>query len=69
MNFKNIWERTENENLTKDRNRKLEMMELDKEFLDNESQKLFDEEEKQIEEIISLREEPMDDELRDIYMR
>lgn len=37
LNFKNIWERTEIENLTRDRNRKLELMELDKEFLDNES--------------------------------
>ena len=69
LNFKNIWERTEIENLTKDRNRKLELMELDKEFLDNEAQKLLDEEEKHIDEIINARDEPMDDELRDMYMR
>lgn len=36
-NFKDVWERTEKENLTKDRNRKLEIMEIDKEFLDNEA--------------------------------
>lgn len=36
-NFKEIWERTEFENLTRDRNRKIEFMEIDKEFLDNES--------------------------------
>lgn len=36
-NFREIWERTENENLTRDRNRKLEIMEIDKEFLDNEA--------------------------------
>eukprot|EP00347_Sterkiella_histriomuscorum_P009020 403342835 len=69
LNFKNIWERTEVENLTRDRNRKLEIMELDKEFLDNEAQKLMDEEEKHIDEIINAREEQMDDELRDLYMR
>ena len=44
-------------------------MELDKEFLDNEAQKLMDEEEKHIDEIINAREEQMDDELRDLYMR
>ena len=42
-------------------------MEIDKEFLDNEAQKLFDEEERYLEEYLNLREEPMDDELRDIY--
>lgn len=44
-------------------------MELDKEFLDNEAQKLMDEEEKHIDEIINARDEPMDEELRDLYMR
>ena len=44
-------------------------MEIDKEFLDNESQKLMDEEEKHIEEMINSRDEAMDDELRDLYMR
>ena len=36
-NYKDMWERTEQENLMKDRNRKLRIMELDKEFLDTES--------------------------------
>lgn len=44
-------------------------MEIDKEFLDNESQKLFDEEERHIEEWISMREEQMDEELKDIYQK
>ncbi|CDW73780.1 UNKNOWN [Stylonychia lemnae] len=69
LNFKNIWEKTEYENLSRDRNRKLEIMEIDKEFLDNESQKLLDEEEKHIDEMINSRDEAMDDELRDLYMR
>jgi hypothetical protein len=49
-NFKRIWERTEIENLTRDRNRKLEFMEIDKEFLDNHSHRLMEEEDKAIEE-------------------
>jgi hypothetical protein len=69
MNFKNIWEQTEIQNLTRDRDRKLEIMELDKEFLDNEAQRLMDEEEKNIDEIISSREDVMDDEQRDLFMR
>lgn len=36
-NYKEIWEKTENENLTKDRDRKLEIIDIDKEFLDNEA--------------------------------
>ena len=36
-NFKEIWERTEQENLRRDRDRKLEIMSIDKEFLDNEA--------------------------------
>ena len=66
-NFKSIWERTEQENLTRDRNRKLEIMEIDKDFLDNESQKLLDEEEKHVEEMINAREDAMDEELKDLY--
>ena len=45
LNYKQIWERTEIENLTRDRNKKLEFMELDREFLDSHSQKLIEEEE------------------------
>jgi hypothetical protein len=36
-NYKELWEKIERENLLNDRNRKLRIMELDKEFLDNES--------------------------------
>ena len=68
-NYKRIWEETEFENLSRDRNRKLEIMELDKEFLDTEAQKILDEEERNVEEIISSRDDPMDDEQRDLVMR
>jgi len=33
-NYREMWEQTEQENLLKDRNRKLRIMELDREFLD-----------------------------------
>jgi hypothetical protein len=36
--------------LTRDRNRKIEIMEIDKEFIDNESAKVIEEEEKHLEE-------------------
>jgi hypothetical protein len=36
-NYKMTWEKTEQENLMKDRDRKLRIMDLDKEFLDTES--------------------------------
>ena len=52
MNFKEIWERTEFENLTRDRNRKIKIMEIDKEFMDNESHKLLEEEDKAVEEFL-----------------
>lgn len=52
QNFKRIWEQTEVENLTRDRNRKIEIMEIDREFLDHESQKLLEEEDKHIEEVL-----------------
>ncbi len=68
-NYKRIWEETEYENLTKDRDRKLEIMELDKEFLDSESQKILDEEERYVDELINSREDPMDDEQKDLIMR
>lgn len=51
--FKEIWERTEVENLTRDRNRKIEIMEIDKEFMDNEASKLMEEEDKNIEEALT----------------
>lgn len=71
-NFKDVWERTEKENLTRDRNRKLEIMEIDKEFLDNEAQKLLDEEEKHIEELHSAMREGdavVDDELKELQTK
>jgi len=50
LNFREIWERTEQENLIRDRNRKIKIMEIDKEFVDSESMKLIEEEDKHIEE-------------------
>mmetsp|Transcript_5218 Transcript_5218/g.3940 ORF Transcript_5218/g.3940 Transcript_5218/m.3940 type:complete len:112 (+) Transcript_5218:982-1317(+) len=64
-----MWEKIEHENLLKDRNRKLKIMELDKEFLDAESQKLLDEEERHIEDMINQREDIFDDEFKDIVVR
>ena len=49
-NFKEIWESTEKENLLRDRNRKLELIDLDKEFFDNELAKFIEEEDKYVEE-------------------
>jgi hypothetical protein len=39
-NFKEIWEKTEQENLKKDRNRKLEIIQIDKDFTDNDAPRL-----------------------------
>ena len=69
QNFKKIWEQTEVENLTRDRNRKIEIMEIDKEFLDTEASKLIEEEDKNIEEALTQRQEPFDDELKDLYQK
>ena len=44
-------------------------MEIDKEFLDTEAQRIMDEEEKYIEEILNSREDPIDDEQRDLILR
>eukprot|EP00347_Sterkiella_histriomuscorum_P002901 403366357 len=52
QNFKEIWERTEFENLTRDRNRKIKIMEIDREFMDVESHKLMEEEDKHVEEYL-----------------
>lgn len=43
-------------------------MDKDKEFNDNEAQKLMDEEEKYIEDIINTREEPLEEELKELHM-
>lgn len=42
-------------------------MELDKQFLDAEGQKMMDEEDRFIEEYLAMTEEVMDDELKEIY--
>lgn len=46
-------------------------MAIDKEFLDNEAQKLMDEEEKHIEDAVSAREDliPGDEELKDLFLK
>lgn len=44
-------------------------MELDKEFLDTESQKLLEEEEKHVDEILNAREDIFDDEFKEIIQR
>lgn len=64
-----MWEQTEYDNLMKDRNRKLKIMELDKEFFDTELQRLLEEEEKYVEEIVNARDDIFDDEIKDIIMR
>lgn len=73
INFKEIWERTEFENLTRDRNRKIEIMEIDKEFLDSESQKLLEEEEKQAEDILNQQiaqgDTSIDEEMKELYSK
>ena len=79
MNFKEIWERTEFENLTRDRNRKIKIMEIDKEFMDNESHKLLEEEDKAVEEFLhayaasqQVEGQPLvqiDEEMRDLLMK
>ena len=68
--FKNQWELNETEMLTRDRNRKLELIELDKEFLDNESAKLLEEEDKHVEELIGgMRDDIESDELKELYSK
>jgi len=50
--FTAIWEAREKENLTKDRNLRLKMMELDKEYTENLSTKLADDEEEHVKDHI-----------------
>ena len=64
-----MWEKTEQENLLKDRNRKLRIMELDKEFLDNDAQRLLEEEERHVDDILSARDDVYDDEIKEIVQR
>ena len=51
--FAAIWERREQENLTKDRNMRLQMIELDKEYNETVQQKLQDDEDEYIKEHIN----------------
>jgi hypothetical protein len=71
--FKEIWERTEKESLTKDRDRQLAVLESDKEFMDNESAKVQDEEDRYVEEElrVDIEKDPelFDEELKDLYLR
>lgn len=80
LNFKEIWERTEQENLTRDRNRKIKIMEIDKEFVEGgEAHKLVEEEEKSLEEQLQAymgqhvgpdgAQLPIDEEVKDLFMK
>lgn len=53
MNYSDIWERREIENLTRDRNLRLQMTDLDKEYLENLNNKLQEEEEDYIKDHIN----------------
>lgn len=53
MDFSQIWEAREKENLTKDRNLKLHMIDIDKEFTDTHSAKLAEDEEEAVKEHIT----------------
>ncbi|TNV82509.1 hypothetical protein FGO68_gene1811 [Halteria grandinella] len=53
QNFAQIWERREQENLTKDRNLRLQMLEIDKEFNENVLAKLTEEEDDFVREHIA----------------
>ena len=49
-NFASIWEKRESENLTKDRNLRLQLIELDKDFAENIHPKLLEEEDDYVKE-------------------
>lgn len=53
-NFAAIWERREQENLSKDRNLRLTMAEQDKEYAENQSAKFSQEEEDHVGDHINL---------------
>lgn len=52
--FKEIWEKLEREALIKDRDRKLRLIDIEKEWMDTESAKVMEEEEKYIEEYLAI---------------
>lgn len=64
-----MWEKAEQDNLLQDRNRKLEIVALDKEFMDTENVHLIEEEERHVDDMISTREDIADEEMKDIYSR
>lgn len=79
-NFRQIWERTEQENLTRDRNRKIKIMEIDRRFVEGEeAHKLVEEEEKHLEEHLQAYVSqhmsadgvplPIDEEVKDLVMK
>jgi hypothetical protein len=51
--FKEIWEKLETEALIKDRDKKLRLIDVEKDFMDNEASKVFEEEEKYLEDILT----------------
>jgi len=53
----------------RDRNRKLEIIEIDREFLDTESAKYLEEEEKHVEESISGRDDLDTEELKELHSK
>lgn len=75
-NFREIWDATDRDNLKKDRDRKLKQIEFEKEFLDAETSKLHEEEEKQVEEFLQWRDQSVtdpkdhwDEETKDLMIR
>lgn len=72
--FREIWERTENENLTKDRDLQLKIHEEDKDFIENEAAKLQDEEDRWVDEALRIEiekeeENQPDEEMKDLIQR
>ena len=53
----------------RDRNRKLEIMEIDKEFLDNEQTRHFEEEDRHVEEALGGRDDIDTDEIKELYSK
>lgn len=67
MDFKRTWDRIEVDCLRKDRNKKIELLEVEKEFFDSETAARFEEEEKAVERYLaSFSSQQLDDELKEI---
>ena len=69
--FKELWEETERTNLTQDREKRLKTMVDDKDFAENETGKLQDEEDKNVEEVLNAREgdDFVDEEAKELEMK